>query len=111
MLILLRIPFYGANLPISHIHDPLGMILPLYLVTVCKFSNQILSDLTGKNAADFYVNATASCCASCWLQPAYLNSVRTISKAVDLLEDRPSFRPATKSGAAQISKSLTILPL
>ena len=114
MLILLRIPFYqGKSSDIPYSTIPLGMILtPRFLVTVCKFPNQILSDLTSKNVRGLSTAKRHRFMLRILLATAnaYLNSVRTISKAVDLLEDQLQLSTRNKEvlELLKYQKSLTI---
>jgi magnesium transporter len=114
MLILLRIPYFqGKSADIPYATIPLGMIMtPRFLVTVCKFPNQILSDLTSKNVRGLSTAKRYRFILRILLTTAnaYLNSVRTISKAVDLLEDQlqKSTRNKEVLELLKYQKSLTI---
>ncbi|MDI6693569.1 MAG: magnesium transporter CorA family protein [Anaerolineales bacterium] len=92
LLIVLRIPYFqGKDADVPYITIPLGIILTdQYIITVCKLENEIITEFTNGRAKDATTSKRLRFVLRILLSTAnkYLNYLREITKAVDILEDQ-----------------------
>jgi magnesium transporter len=92
LLIVLRIPYFqGKEADVPYTTIPLGIILTdQYIITVCKFENEIIAEFTNGRARDVTTSKRLRFLLRILLSTAnkYLSYLREITKAVDILEDQ-----------------------
>ncbi len=113
-LILLRIPYFqGAQSDIPYTTIPLGIILtPNYLVTVCKYNNDILQEFCSGRMRDLSTTKRQRFILRVLLLTAtkYLSYLQQITRSVDSLEDQLQLSTRNKEvlELLKFQKSLTI---
>lgn len=113
LLIILRIPhFQGETSDIPYITIPLGIIVTeQYLVTVCKYNNDILQDFVNGKVKGLITSKRLRFVLMLFLYTAgkFLAYLRQINKVVDSLEDQlqESTRNSEVLELLKYQKSLT----